>query len=252
MTEPANPAELIDLRPDDALAGADMMKLPPADQRPVERPPVRGRRGLVAAGATLTGVTLVGGIALLILGVVDALATGFGTPDLIAIATGASLVATHWGWIHVAEATAGALESRRDRGIRALQQGWLESLGPYTRYSVTTSVLDDGSIRISRLRHMPVHASARTFTFEVRPEREEVHSGDEPAAAVSDRAETLRRQAALDTERERRRWEVAFEAYERTVIDEDDDQQRAAARLAASRALSDQINANLREPPFVE
>jgi hypothetical protein len=252
VSEPANPAELIDLRPDEALAGADMVKLPPAEQRPVERPPARGRRGIVAAGVALTAATLGCGIVLVAAGVIDAIASGFGTLDLVAIAVGALLVATHWGWIHVAEATANTIESRRDRGIRALQQGWLDSIKPYTRYAVTTNVLDDGSIRIARLRHTPVRASERTFTFEVRPEREEVHSGDEPAAAVSDRAEVLRRQAALDTERERRRWKVAFDAYERAVIDEDDEQQRAAARLAASRALSDQINVHLREPPLVE
>ena len=252
MTEPVNPADLIDLRPDEALADADMARLPAAEQRPVERPPARGRRPLVAAGVTLTGVTLACGIVLIAVGAVDAIASGFGTPDLVAIVVGTALVATHWGWIHVAEATANALDARRARGVFALQRGWLEALKPYTRYSVTTSVLDDGSIRISRLRHVPVRASARTFTFESALDSEEVHSGDEPAAAVSGRAEALRRQAALDTERERRRWEIAADAYERAVIDEDDEQQRAAARLAASRALSDQINANLREPPLVE
>jgi len=252
VSEPANPADLIDCQPDEALAGADMARLPAAEQRPVAHPPVRGRRPLVAAGVTLTGVTLACGVVLLAVGIVDSIASGFGTLDLVALAVGALLVATHWGWIHVAEATANALDARRERGVLTLQRGWLESLKPYTRYSVATNVLDDGSIRITRLRHTPVRASARTFTFESASDSEEVHSGDEPAAAVSERAEELRRQAALDTERERRRWEIAADAYERAVIDAEDEDQRAAARLAASRALSDRINANLREPPLVE
>ena len=35
-----------------------------------------------------------------------------------------------------------------------------------------------------------------------------MHSGDEPAAVVTERAELLRRQAALDTEREREHFEA--------------------------------------------
>jgi hypothetical protein len=252
MAERANPADLVDRAADERLLGADMPNLPEWERRPQPPAPRRARSVLVAAGATLTGVTLVGGIALLAFGAIDAIASGLAAADVAAIAVGAVLVATHWGWIHVAELARNALDARRTRGVRSARQGWLDAIKPYTRYSVATSVLDDGSIKITRIRHLPVAAAERTFTFARAVDLEEVHSGDEPAAEVSDRAEALRRDAALATERERRRWAVAADAYERAALGRDDEQQRLIARRAASEALSDQINANLREPPLIE
>jgi hypothetical protein len=79
-----------------------------------------------------------------------------------------------------------------------------------------------------------------------------VHPADEPAAAVTERAEVLRREAALATERERARYEIAAEAYQTALIGREDDEQRRLARRAASEALSTQINSNLRDPPLFE
>jgi hypothetical protein len=83
-------------------------------------------------------------------------------------------------------------------------------------------------------------------------DREEVHSAEEPGAAVAERAELLRREAAADTNRERQLYAVAADAYETALLDRDDEQQRRDARRAASEALSHQINAKLRDPPLIE
>ena len=62
----------------------------------------------------------------------------------------------------------------------------------------------------------------------------------------------LRREAAQDTERERERYQIAADAYESALLDDADEQQRLLAQRAASEALSEQINSNLRDPPLVE
>jgi hypothetical protein len=80
----------------------------------------------------------------------------------------------------------------------------------------------------------------------------EIHSGEEPAAAVAERAERLRREAALATERELERYLAAADAYETSQLLAEDERERLAARRAASLALSEQINANLRSPPLQE
>ena len=102
------------------------------------------------------------------------------------------------------------------------------------------------------MRHRPVAAGQDSFTFVREVERREVHSPDEPAAAVTERAETLRREAALATEEEHRRYEIADDAYRTALLGRSDDEQRRLAQRAASEALSGQINANLRDPPLVE
>ena len=68
----------------------------------------------------------------------------------------------------------------------------------------------------------------------------------------AERAELLRRQAAADQSRERERYEVARDAYERALLANADDQERLAAVRAASEALSERINTHLRDPPLVE
>jgi hypothetical protein len=200
---------------------------------------------------TLTGVTLLIGIALTVAGVIDAIVSGVGGVAIAAVVVGVLLLGTHWGWVHVAEATGEALEHRRNSDLLGRRQLWLEQIKPYTRYDVTTTVDDDGSIRIVRARYEPV-ATERGFIFSRQVEREEVHSADERGAAVTERAELLRREAAADMERERQLYEVAADAYETALLDRDDEQERRAARRAASEALSEQINANLREPPLTE
>jgi hypothetical protein len=97
-----------------------------------------------------------------------------------------------------------------------------------------------------------VPAGEDRFSFTKHVEAHELHSGDEPGATVAERAELMRRQAAADTERERLRYEAAADVYRQAALESEDEEQRRAAVRAASQALSDQINANLREPPLVE
>jgi len=244
-------AELVDCRADERVLTEG--SLPPSIGRPEPMPPPsRTRARIVGIGATLTGVTLLIGIALIAVGVVDAIASSVGALAISAVVVGGLLLGTHWGWVHVAEVTGRALENRRNSEVLDRRRLWLEEIKPYTRYDVTTAVDDDGSIRIVRARYEPVAAGERGFTFSRHAETEEVHSPEEPGAAVAERAELLRREAAADTERERRLYEVAADAYETALLDRDDEQQRLVAQRAASEALSEQINANLREPPLTE
>jgi hypothetical protein len=252
MAQDVSPSELVDRIADERLLSEDAANLPEGVGRPEPIPPSRTRALVVGLGATLTGVTLVAGIALIAAGAIDALASGLGVLAVVALAVGAALVATHWGWVHVAEVTANAIESRRNSEILERRRQWLSAISPYTRYEVTTSAAEDGSISINRIRHHPVRSGARGFSFVREIESREVHSADEPAAAVAERAELLRREAARETERERERFEVAADAYERALMGRDDREQRLAARRAASQALSDQINANLRDPPLID
>jgi hypothetical protein len=108
------------------------------------------------------------------------------------------------------------------------------------------------SPRLPRARYEPIVTGERGFAFARQVESEEIHSPEEPGAAVAERAELLRREAAADTDRERQLYEVAADAYQTALLRSDDEQQRQDARRAASEALSEQINANLREPPLIE
>ena len=252
MAPEADFAELIGREPDARLLGADLDQLPAAVGRPEAVPPSPARRRVVAIGATLTGVTLILGTVLVLFGAIDGIATGFGTGSVLALIVGSVLVATHWGWVHVAEITGQSLERRGSREVLDRRQSWLGAIEPYTRWEVATSTDDDGSIAIVTTRHRPVVCGERTFTFVKETVSEERHSGEQRAAVVAERAELLRRQAATDTERERRRHEAAHDAYERARLADADEQERLEAVRAASRALSEQINTNLREPPLAE
>jgi hypothetical protein len=252
MSEVGDSAELVGYAPDERLLGQDLDKLPVAVGRPGVVPPSRARSRIVATGATLTGVSLVGGVILLLIGAIDAISSGLDAAGLVAIVVGAILVATHWGWVHVAEISANAIESRENAPVLDQRRQWLAAIEPYTHFEVSTEVQDDGSIAIQSVAHRPVRAGTDTFTFVREVAEREVHPAEEPAAAVSERAELLRREAALATERERARYEVAADAYRNALMDHDDDEQRRLARRAASEALSHQINSNLREPPLVE
>jgi hypothetical protein len=244
--------ELIGLVADDRLLAVDPALLPASVGRPHPLPESATRGRLVGAGVTLTTVTLLGGTVLALCGAIDVLFENGGVLGVIALVLGLLLAGTHWGWVHVAEAYADSLEGRRNAGVIGERQEWLRTIAPYTRYEVGTSAGDDGSIAIERVRHRPVLAGERAFTFTRDVELREVHSGDEPAAVVTERAEILRRQAALDTERERKHFEALAGVFEHRRLRDGDDAERREAAAAASRALSDQINANLRDPPLVE
>lgn len=250
--DPDQSDEFVDWVADETLLTADQASLPAAVGRPEAIPPSRTRARVVAIGATLTGVTLIAGVALIGLGVVEMLASGVGLLAVVALAIGVALTSTHWGWVHVAEATADSIEKRRTSEITARRRQWLATIKPYTHYEVTTDVSDDGSITITRFRHRPIRSGEHSFKFERQTDHVEVHGGDESAAAIAERAELLRRQAAIDTDFERERFDLAADAYQTTLLERSDKRERLDALRAASAALSEQINSNLRDPPLAE
>lgn len=252
MSQLSDPAELVGRDPDEKLLSEGQANLPESVGRPATVPEIRSRRRIVGTGAALTATSLVIGVLLTVFGVIDVFAAGLDLTSVLAVVVGLLLASTHWGWVHVAELTANSIESHSNAEVLDRRQQWLATIEPYPRYEVTTSVEDDGSITISTVSHRPVPIGERSFTFVRTVEHTEVRSPDETAAAVTDRAEHLRREAALRTEHERDRYRVAADAYEAVLIDQEDDEQRRAAQRAASEALSSQINANLRDPPLVE
>jgi hypothetical protein len=248
--EPA--PQLIGLVADEGLLSQDPGSLPAALGRPRAIPSRASRGRIVGIGVTLTAVTLIGGAIMTIVGAAELLFGDGGTVAIVVLVLGLLLAVTHWGWAHIGEVTAAGVERRANTGIIDERAGWLRGIAPFTRYEVTTTAGDDGSITIERVRHRPVRRGEHTFAFERETESREIHSADEPAAVISERAELLRRQAAADTERERRRFQEAADTFERAALADDDDQERRRIEAAASRALSEQINANLREPPLIE
>ncbi|MBV8219018.1 MAG: hypothetical protein JO325_11185 [Solirubrobacterales bacterium] len=252
MTENISPADLVGREPDPRLLSEDLENLPDVVGRPETFVPSGARRRIVGTGATLTAASLIIGSLLVVLGLIDAIASGIDGLSIAILVVGAVLVVTHWGWVHVAEITANSLEGRGNAVVEDRRHQWLATIEPYTHFEIYTRVEEDGAITIYRVAHRPVTSGARRFTFERDTEYEEVHSPDEPAAEVTERAELLRREAAQDTERERERYQIAADAYEAVLLDNADEQQRRLAQRAASEALSRQINTNLRDPPLIE
>jgi hypothetical protein len=252
MSEVSNAAEFVGSEPDERLLTEDLDKLPVTVGRPETIVPSRARGRIVGTGATLTAVSLVAGVLLVALGVIDAVSSGVDLAGLLALIVGGVLIATHWGWVHVAEITANSLEGHSNAAVVERRRQWLSAIEPYPRLEVSTEVGDDGSIAICTVLHRPVRVGEDRFTFARELQHREVHSPDEPAAAVTERAETLRREAAMVNQEEHRRYQVAAEAYNAALIGRADEEQRRLARRAASEALSHQINSNLRDPPLVE
>lgn len=251
MSTDAELAELVGRRADAQLLGSGDELLPDEVGRPPAILPDPRRAPVVAIGATLTGLSLVGGLALLIAGVVMLIAgdsAGAWAPLLVA---GGALVGTHWGWVHVAEFSATRLESAHQRRPLAAQQEWLEAIEPYTRWAVRADVEDDGTIAIERYCHRPVLVGPAGFSFERVLEQRDLLDPDSPGALVAERAELARREAAADTDRERLRYEAALAAWREAALRHEDERERRAAARAASQALSDSINRNLRDPPLV-
>jgi hypothetical protein len=244
--------DLLGLVADERLLDAGPSALPVAVGRPQPIPRRAERGGIVAVGVTMTTVTLIGGVIAMIAGAGELLFGDGGTLAIVLLLVGLLLAATHWGWAHVAELSATGLEQRRNTGVISERSAWLHQIAPFTRYEVTTIAGDDGSITIERVRHRPIRCNERTFAFERTVEHSEAHSDEEPAAVISERAEILRRQAAADTERERERFQAGADALQTAALAASDDTERRRAQAAAARALSEQINANLREPPLIE
>lgn len=252
MDSNQDPLQLLGRAPDPRLLGERRGELPGSvGPPPAELPESRARRRVVRAGATLTGVTLIGGLALALLGLVELIASG-GIVWLVIFVLGLVLAGTHWGWVHVAELTGNRIEGRRHASLEQGRSQWLGSIEPYPRWEVGTSVGGDGSITILTVCYRPVAQGENGFTFVREEVAREVHSGEEPAAKVTERAELVRREAAARTEMAREDFEAARDAYEHTLLVRDDEEQRRAALRAASEALSERINSNLRDPPLTE
>ena len=238
--------------PDPGLLDDDRSSLPPTEPPPEPAAPSRRHGRLVAAGSTLTGVTLIGGLALLIYGAAELLFNGGGAFDAAVAVIGLVLAATHWGWVHVAEYLGLTIDAREQRATDERRQAWLAGIEPYPRYTVSTSVLADASIRIERVLYRPTHTAAHTFTFVRETDTETTYDAHTPAEVVATTVESMRRQARLDTDRLNELWEVASTSYAARLADHADDQQRLDAERAAATALSEHINASLLEPPVIE
>jgi hypothetical protein len=252
MTNVSDPKELVGRTADELLLSSHRGSLPGDVGQPESIPESRARGRLVALGATLTAVSLILGIALMLFGVVDAVSGSLDAVDGAALVIGALLAGTHWGWVHIAEITANSIERREQGGAIDRQHQWLKAIEPYARHEVTTSVGDDGAITITTITHRPVPRGEHNFTFQSEVTHSEVHSSEEPSAAIVERAELLRRQAAADTQGERERYEAVAGAYESARMASTEREHEQAVHRAESEALSERINTHMREPPLAE
>lgn len=237
---------------DPRLLNDDLVTLPASEQRQEPAVSTRKHDRLVAAGSLMTGSTLVVGAVLTLYGGAQALFNDGGAFDVVLAAVGILLVATHWGWVHVAEYVGLTIDERQQRAADARRRDWLATVQPYPRFSVSTSVLDDASTRVQRVLHKPVLTAQHTFTFVREPDAEKTFAADASAEVIAATVEAMRRQARLDTDRLHELWDAASGAYEAALLSADDDEQRLAAQRAAATALSEHINRSLLEPPLVE
>ncbi|HEX3976005.1 MAG TPA: hypothetical protein VHW96_07050 [Solirubrobacteraceae bacterium] len=237
---------------DPGLLDEDRVNLPATEQPPRPAEPTRRHGRLVTAGSLLTGVTLIGGVAMIIFGAAELLANGGGAFDAVVTVIGILLAATHWGWVHVAEYVGLTIDEHAQHATDARRRDWLAAIAPYPRYSVSTSVLADASIRIESVLYRPTLTAAHTFTFVRETDAEKTYEAHTPAEVIAATVETMRRQARLETDRLRELWDAASTAYAAALADGDDDRQRLAAERAAATALSEHINASLLEPPVIE
>lgn len=252
MTQPPDPDALVGSLADDTLLQAGAANLPASLGRPEVLPPTRWRGPIVASGVVMTAATLLLGVALILLGVARAFSDGADILDGVLVALGFLLAGTHWGWVHVAELTAGNIARHEGREIVDRRSRWLTAIAPYAREEVTTEVEDDGSIAIVRERYRPVPTRDGRFTFVREITAREVHPEDEPSAQVTERAELLRREAAQATAQARERYEAAADAREMAHLLNEDERERLQTRRANARALSEQINSHLQAPPLDE
>ena len=237
---------------DKRLLDEDRFNLPDAEQHREPDISTHKHERLVAAGSVLTGVSLIGGAAMMLYGGWQLLFNGGGAVDAVLAAVGVLLAGTHWGWVHVAEYLGLTIDEHQQRAIDERNRTWLARIEPYPRFSVSTSVLDDASTRVVRVLHQPVLTAQHTFTFVRETDAEETHDAHASAEVIASTVETMRRQARLETDRLHELWETASIAYAAALSNADDEQQQLAAQRAAATALSEHINASLLEPPLVE
>ena len=251
MPEEAPTPVLLGRTGDERLLGRDAELVPHTLGRFTPPLDPQGRSVLVTTGVALTGITLLAGIALVVLGIVELL-SGTAVAGVAELWAGILLTATHWGWVHVATWRHDKLAERRHGGLSTDRQGWLASIEPYARHEIETTVTDDGSITIETLLYQPVATDPGHFTFTRDRQALEVHRSDTPAAEIAERAELLRRQAAALTAEERGRYEAAAEAQQAAELEARDRQEQLEVRRATSEALSDRLNSRLRDPPLTE
>jgi hypothetical protein len=237
---------------DRRLLNEDLFNLPEAEQRREPEIATDKHDRLVAAGSLLTGVSLIGGAALALYGGWQVLLNGGGALDAVVAVIGILLVATHWGWVHVAEYVGLSIDEHQQRANDERARVWLAAIQPYPRFSVSTSVLDDATTRVERIVHQPVLTVQHTFTFVRETDAEKTYAAHTSAVDIATTVETMRRQARIETDRLRELWEAAATTYTATLDSAHDEQQRLAAQRAAATALSEHINASLLEPPLVE
>jgi hypothetical protein len=237
---------------DTRLLSEDLVNLPDVEQHREPALSTDKHNRLVTAGSVMTGATLIAGAAIVLFGAWQLLFHSGGAFDAALVAIGLLLVATHWGWVHVAEYVGLTIDERHAHTADERSRGWLAGVEPYPRFSVSTSVLDDASTRVQRILHRPVLTGRGTFTFARETDAEETYEADTPAATIATGVEMMRRQARLDTDRLHGLWEAASTSYEAALLNAHDEQQRLIAERAAATALSEHINASLREPPLVE
>jgi hypothetical protein len=238
--------------PDPRLLDHDLINLPGAEQHREPSVSTQRHERLVAVGSALTGVSLIGGLALLLYGGGRLLFDGGGAFDAVLAGIGLVLAATHWGWVHLAEYVGLTIDARQAHEIEAQRGQWLKTVEPYPRFSVATSVGDDGTTRVQRFLHRPVLTDRNTFTFVRESGIEHIHGADAPAEVIATDVETMRRLARLQTDRMHDLWDAASTAYAAALLAAHDDEERLAAQRAAALALSEHINASLREAPLVE
>jgi hypothetical protein len=237
---------------DRRLLNEDLSNLPEVEQIGEPKIATEKHDRLVAAGSLLTGVSLIGGAAMALYGGWQVLFNGGGALGAVLAVIGILLVATHWGWVHVAEYVGLTIDEHQQRVNDERARAWLASIQPYPRFSVFTGVLGDASTRVELVMHLPVLTAQHTFTFVRETNAEKTFDADASAAAIATTVETMRRQARIETDRFRELWEAASTTYTAALSNAHDEQERLAAQRAAATALSEHINASLLEPPLVE
>ncbi|MFZ0089492.1 MAG: hypothetical protein WAL63_08300 [Solirubrobacteraceae bacterium] len=252
MADDGDALAFLGVPPDRRLLEEDVGGLPDVGPRPGAAIATAQHDRLVAAGSVMTAASLVGGAALLIYGGLALLFGGAGLVALVIAVIGAALIATHWGWVHVAEYVGVSIDERRRGANDERRAAWLATIAPYPRFAVSTRVLDDASTVIERVLYRPVRTKADTFVFDRRREAGVTHDASTPAHVIAAEVETMRRDARRDTDRQRELWEAASTAYDAMRNSADDDRQHLAAQRAAATALSEHINASLQEPPLIE
>src|ERR1044072_7342687 len=116
--------------PDRRLLDEDLKNLPATEQRHEPEIVSHGHNRLVAAGSFLAGASLIGGALLTLYALWRLVFHSGGALDIALVVLGVVLVATHWGWVHVAEYVGITLDDRETRALSRRAGGWLAGIEP--------------------------------------------------------------------------------------------------------------------------